>query len=68
MRRLEQHRRGHAHTTHRMKDPCLVLAQEYDTLFEARIVERKFKKLKRKDYSDRVVSQGYIKVSGNTPL
>jgi predicted GIY-YIG superfamily endonuclease len=41
--RLEQHRRGHTHTTHRLGDLSLVAAREFDTLSAARQVERELK-------------------------
>jgi len=62
-RRLYQHSRNHTHTTHRMKEPKLVLSQEYENLWTARKIERKIKKLKRKDYVEKMVSDGYIKIS-----
>lgn len=60
-RRLLVHGRGHAKTTRRMNQPILVLSQEYTTLLEARKVELKLKKLKRKDYIEKIVADGYIK-------
>jgi predicted GIY-YIG superfamily endonuclease len=41
--RLEQHRRGHTHTTQRLGELSLVAAKEVETLSEARRVERKLK-------------------------
>lgn len=61
-RRLYQHSKKHTHTTIRMKKPLLVLKQEYPTLSEARAIERKIKKLKRKDYIEKMVKEGYIKL------
>jgi len=61
-RRLKQHKYQHTQTTSRMKSPKLVLEQEYNSLSEARSVERKIKALKRKDYIDKMVSDGYIRV------
>jgi len=40
----------------------LVFTQEYNTLNEARSVERKLKKLKRGDYIEKIIKEGYIKI------
>ena len=39
-RRVEQHKRGHTHTTHRLGDFELVFVQETETLEIARQAER----------------------------
>jgi len=46
-----------------MKNLEIVLSQEYTTLTEARRVERKIKKLKRKDYLGKMVADGYIRIT-----
>lgn len=45
-----------------MSNPKLMLAQEYETLKIACEVERKIKKLKRKDYVEKMVKDGYIRL------
>ena len=45
-----------------MENPKIVLSQEYATLEEAWKVERRIKKLKRKDYIDKMVADGYVKI------
>lgn len=60
-RRLKQHCAGHTQTTRLMKGVRLVLSQEYDSLTTARKVEQKIKALKRKDYVERMIKDGYIK-------
>jgi len=40
----------------------LVLSQEYDSLEMARSIERRIKKLKRKNYIEKIVKDGYIKM------
>lgn len=45
-----------------MKNPKVVLTQGYATIEEARKIERKLKKLKRKDYIDKIVKDGHIKM------
>ena len=61
-RRIEHHLRGHTPSTMRLRAQKLLLAQEYPTLQGARAVERKIKKLKRKDYIEQMVKDGYIKI------
>lgn len=61
-RRLTQHANNHTQTTSRMKEPKIVFMQEYPTLAEARKIERKIKSFKRKDYIEKIVKDGYIKV------
>ncbi|PIR27371.1 hypothetical protein COV40_01255 [Candidatus Berkelbacteria bacterium CG11_big_fil_rev_8_21_14_0_20_42_15] len=61
-RRLNQHKAKHTQTTRNMKEPILVFSQEYKELRQARKIERKIKELKRKDYIEKIVSGGYIKM------
>ncbi len=61
-RRFNQHSSGHTQTTNRMNSPYPVLIQEYDSLNMARRIERKIKNLKRKDYIEKIVKDGYIKL------
>lgn len=60
--RLSHHKRGHTPTTKRFGDVDLVLSQKYETLKEARNIEKKIKLLKRKDYVKKMVRDGYIKL------
>ena len=62
-RRLAQHVSGHTPTTKRLPIEGLVLKQEYKTLKDARAIEAKIKKLKRKDYIEKMVKDGYIKLT-----
>ena len=62
-RRLAQHVSGHTPTTKRLPIKGLVLKQEYKTLKDARAIEAKIKKLKRKDYIEKMVKDGYIKLT-----
>ena len=61
-RRLKQHRQGQTPTTHRFNNPKLVFSQEYPTLLDARKVELKLKRLKRKDYIEKVIKDEFIKI------
>jgi putative endonuclease len=61
-RRIKQHKAGTTKTTKRLEVVSVLLQQEYKTLEEARKVELKIKKLKRKDYIEKMLKDGYIKV------
>lgn len=61
-RRLIQHKNGHTQTTKRMDNPELVFAQEYESLLIARKVERKIKNLKRRDYLEKIIKDGKIRM------
>lgn len=61
-RRIEQHKLGHTQTTKNMGTIKLVFSQKYDTLLEARRMERKLKKFKRKDFIEKIIADGYIKI------
>ena len=60
--RFKRHLSSRVHTTRRMKNPKIVLSQEYPTIQDAKKIEYKLKKLKRKDYIDKIVRDGYIKI------
>ncbi|USN94874.1 MAG: GIY-YIG nuclease family protein [Candidatus Nomurabacteria bacterium] len=60
--RLKHHKGGNTPSTYRLKFDSLLLSQEYDTLKDARSVESKLKKLKRKDYLQKIVEDGFIKI------
>ena len=62
-RRLSQHRSGHTWTTQRFDNFSLVFSQKFPSLAVARKVELRIKKLKRKDYIDKIVIDGYIKMN-----
>jgi len=62
-RRLHQHDIGHTQTTRNMNKPKVVFSQEYDNLEQAWKIERRLKKLKRKDYIQKIIADGYIKMT-----
>lgn len=62
-RRIAQHSQGHTHSTKRMGTLNLVFSQEYPNLSEARKIELKIKKWKRKDYVEKIIKEGYIRIS-----
>lgn len=59
-KRLKDHKSGNTHTTQRMGKLEMKFNQWYDSLEDARRVERKLKGLKRKDYIERIISDGKI--------
>src|SRR4051812_17482778 len=61
-RRQAQHLQGQTWTTQRFKNPVLVFSQKYPSLEIARKVETKLKRLKRKDYIEKIIKDGFIKV------
>ena len=62
-RRLRQHEGKHTQTTKNMFNPKLVLKQEFPSLLVARKIEGRIKRLKRKDYIEKMVTDGYIKLT-----
>ena len=61
--RLRHHKGGFTHSTKRFGEIQLVLKQEYNSIKEARMIERKLKNLKRKDYLRKIVKDGFIKMT-----
>lgn len=62
-RRLKQHNSGHTQTTKNMGSVVLIFRQDFDNLIIARKIEAKLKKLKRKDYLEKIIKDGFIKIS-----
>lgn len=60
--RLKHHESGFTPSTKRMGDVNLIFSQEYLTLKEARLVESKLKKLKRRDYIEKIIADGRINI------
>jgi putative endonuclease len=61
-RRFAQHQNGNVKSTKNLRPWIVVLAQEYSSIKEARIIEKKLKALKRRDYLDKIVTEGTIKM------
>ena len=61
---LRHHRGGFTPSTRRLGTVELVFSQEYSTIGEARRVELKLKKLKRRDYLQKIIADGVIKMRG----
>lgn len=62
--RMKHHLGGYTSSTSKMGKLELILSQEYNTLGEARRVEKRLKNLKRRDYIDKIIRDGYIKIKG----
>lgn len=60
-RRLKQHASGQTQTTRQKKIYKLVFEQKFSTLANARKIEKRIKKWKRKDYIEKIIQDGYIK-------
>ena len=61
-KRIAHHKGGFTPSTKRLGKVEIVFKQEYKTLKDTRTIEKKFKKLKRKDYIEKIIKDGYIKV------
>ncbi len=59
-RRFTEHQAGKVRSTKGLRPLKLVLVQEYNSLSLARRIESKLKKLKRKDYIDKIIKDGKI--------
>jgi len=62
-RRIKQHASGLTHSTKRLGEGTLVFHQSYQTLKEARSVEYKLKKFKRRDYIEKMLKDRYIRLT-----
>ena len=61
-RRLHQHEKGNVKATRNLKPFKLELSQEYDKLDIARKIEQRLKKFKRKDFIEKIIKDGVIKL------
>jgi putative endonuclease len=61
--RLKHHLGGYTPSTKRFGEIELKFSQDYSTLEQARQIERRLKKLKRKDYIDKIVKDGLIRMN-----
>ncbi len=62
LQRVSDHKDGYSPFTSKMGLVELIFSQEYATLSEARSIERKLKRLKRRDYIEKIVKGGLIKM------
>ena len=61
-KRLNHHKKGFTPSTKRFGGVKLVFQQEFQLLKDARYIENRLKRLKRKDYLDKIVKDGYVKI------
>lgn len=59
-RRLSQHNNGESKYTKNLRPLKLVFQQRFENLNQARHIEYKLKKLKRRDYLDKIIDSGKI--------
>lgn len=60
--RIKHHNGGYTPSTKKMGKLNLVFSQEFGTLREARAIESKLKKLKRHDYIEKIINDGFIRI------
>jgi len=60
--RIKHHIGGHTPTTSRFGYDQLVFSQKFDTLSDARKIEKKLKRFKRKDFIEKIIKDGYIRI------
>lgn len=63
-KRVFEHNHGKTKSTKNKGPWILKFKQEYKSLQEAKSIEHKLKKLKRKDYLEQIIKDGYIKITG----
>jgi len=62
LKRVSDHKNGYNPFTSKMGQVELIFSQEYATLSEARRMEKRLKRLKRKDFIVKIVEEGVIKM------
>ncbi|MBI4094876.1 MAG: GIY-YIG nuclease family protein [Candidatus Liptonbacteria bacterium] len=60
--RFRHHRGGFTWSTKRFGELRLVFSQEFSTIEVARSVEKKLKKLKRRDYLEKIIKERKIRM------
>lgn len=60
--RFNQHQSGYVKATRYIRPLRLELFQEYGSINLARAIEQKLKNLKRKDYIENILKDGFIKM------
>lgn len=61
-KRLKHHQGGYTPSTKKLGTIELIFSQKYDSLEEARNIESRIKRLKRRDYIEKIVKEGKIKI------
>jgi len=60
--RFKEHQKGLVRSTKSLRPFEIKLVQEYKTETQAKQIEFKLKKLKRKDYIEKIIRDGFIKM------
>lgn len=60
--RFNKHQKGYVLSTTHLRPFEVKLVQEYDNITIAKQIEFKLKKLKRKDYIEKIIQDGHIKM------
>jgi len=60
--RLKMHNKGFVLSTRNSRPYKIELIQKYSTITKAKQIEYKIKKLKRRDYIEKIVRDGYIRM------
>jgi len=60
-RRLIEHKRKNVYSTKNFMQINLVFSQKYDKDIEGRMMEKKLKRFKRRDFIEKIVRDGFIK-------
>ena len=60
LRRYREHRKGSVKSTNSVRPLKLTFFQKYDTLKQARIIEYRIKKFKRRDIIERIIKDRFI--------
>ena len=60
--RLNKHNLGLVKSTRNFRPYTIELSQMYNSITQAKLIEYKIKKLKRKDYLEKIIKDGYIKM------
>jgi putative endonuclease len=61
-KRLKDHNSGKVKATRNFKPLVLVFLQVYDNITHARKIEHKIKKLKRRDYIEKIIKERVIRL------
>lgn len=62
-KRFDQHQRGNVTSTKIHRPYKVMLVQQYKSITQAKQIEYKLKRLKRRDYIDKIITDGYIKLT-----
>ena len=60
--RLQKHNHGYVKSTRATRPFKIVLVQQYPTITKAKQIEYKIKKLKRRDYIEKMIQDGFVKM------